>query len=149
MKDEFPIGEVARRTGVKMPTIRFYEQIRLLPPPPRSRGNRRCYGETDVRRLLFIKHARELGFDVAEVRTLLSLQDEPNGSCEHIDALVADHLVAIDSKIARLVALRRELQQILACCTGGRVADCRVIESIANSELDLQNRTATAVSAKV
>jgi DNA-binding transcriptional MerR regulator len=135
MKDEFPIGGVARRTGVKVPTIRFYEQIRLLPPPPRSQSNRRCYGETDVRRLLFIKHARELGFDVAEVRTLLSLQDKPNSSCEHIDALVADHLVAIDSKIARLVALRRELQQILACCSGGRVADCRVVESIAGCDL--------------
>jgi hypothetical protein len=58
MGDAFPIGEVARRAGLKVPTIRYYEQIGLLPPLPRSEGNRRCYHDSDVRRLLFIRHAR-------------------------------------------------------------------------------------------
>jgi DNA-binding transcriptional MerR regulator len=131
MSSTFPIGEVARQTGIKVPTIRFYEQIGLLPAPARSEGNRRCYRESDVRRLAFVRHARELGFEVGAIRTLLALQDQPEISCGQIDALVGDHLAAVDDKINRLVALRKELQQILACCKGGRVAECRVIESIA------------------
>lgn len=131
MADAFPIGEVARRTGVKVPTIRYYEQIGLLPAPPRSDGNRRCYGDTEVRRLGFIRHARQLGFEVGAIRTLLALQDQPETSCGQIDALVGEHLAAVDLRIARLVSLRRELQQMLSCCAGGRVAECRVIESIA------------------
>jgi DNA-binding transcriptional MerR regulator len=131
MDGTFPIGEVARQTGIKVPTIRFYEQIGLLPAPSRSESNRRYYRESDVRRLAFVRHARELGFEVGIIRTLLALQDQPEISCGQIDALVGDHLAAVDDKINRLVALRGELQQILACCKGGRVAECRVIESIA------------------
>ena len=131
MSGTFPIGEVARQTAIKVPTIRFYEQIGLVPAPPRSESNRRCYRESDVGRLIFIRHARELGFEVGAIRTLLALQDQPEISCGQIDALVGDHLAAVDDKINRLVALRGELQQILACCKGGRVAECRVIESIA------------------
>jgi DNA-binding transcriptional MerR regulator len=131
MNGPFPIGEVARQTGIKVPTIRFYEQIGLLPAPPRSESNRRCYRENDVGRLVFIRHARELGFAVGAIRTLLALQDQPEISCGQIDSLVGDHLAAVDRKITRLVALRGELQQMLACCKGGRVSECRVIESIA------------------
>src|SRR5437870_4460356 len=134
MNGPFPIGEVARQTGIKVPTIRFYEQIGLLPAPSRSESNRRCYRESDVGRLIFIRHARELGFELGAIRTLLALQDQPEISCEEIDALVGDHLAAVDDKINRLVTLRRELQQMLACCKGGRVAECRVIESIAKCD---------------
>jgi DNA-binding transcriptional MerR regulator len=130
MSGTFPIGEVARQTGIKVPTIRFYEQVGLLPAPPRSEGNRRCYRESDVRRLAFIQHARELGLDVGAVRTLLALQDQPEMPCGQIDTLVGHHLAAVDRKITGLIALRNELQRILACCGGGRVAECRVIESI-------------------
>ena len=140
MGDECPIGEVARRTGLKVPTIRYYEQIGLLPPLPRSEGNRRCYHDSDVRRLVFIRHARELGFEVEAIRTLLAFQDQPENSCGQIDALVGEHLAAVDSRIRRLVALRRELQHILGCCRGGRVAECRVIESISNCEAHLNAR---------
>jgi DNA-binding transcriptional MerR regulator len=102
-----------------------------LPAPQRSEGNRRCYRESDVRRLAFVRHARELGFEIGTIRTLLALQDQPEISCGQIDTLVGDHLAAVDDKINRLVALREELQQIVARCKGGRVAECRVIESIA------------------
>lgn len=124
------IGEVARQTRIKVPTIRYYEQIGLLPPPPRSKANRRCYGEGEVRRLTFIRHARELGFEVEAIRTLLTLQDHPELPCDDIDALTRDHLATIDGKIAQLTALRRELNSMLDACGGGRVAQCRVIESI-------------------
>jgi DNA-binding transcriptional MerR regulator len=135
MKPGFSIGAVARHTGVKVPTIRFYEQIGLVPPPRRSEHNRRYYGDLDVQRLLFIRHARELGFEVAAIRSLLALQDHPQMPCGQIDALVAKHLAVIGSKIRQLTDLRHELQRILASCTGGCVADCRVIESIATCEI--------------
>jgi DNA-binding transcriptional MerR regulator len=140
MRASFPIGEVARQTGIKVPTIRFYEQIGLLPEVLRSSGNRRRYGASDVRRLVFIRHARQLGFEVSAIRTLLTFQDQPDSSCRQIDALVADHLAAIDTKIDRLVTLRGELRLILARCRGGRVAECRVIESIATCEDELPKR---------
>jgi len=75
--EEMPIGEAAKQSGVKVPTIRYYEQIGLLPAPPRSRGNRRLYDAADLRRLAFIRHARELGFDVEGIRTLLSPPGRP------------------------------------------------------------------------
>jgi DNA-binding transcriptional MerR regulator len=144
MGDECPIGEVARRTGLKVPTIRYYEQIGLLPTLPRSEGNRRYYRDGDIRRLVFVRHARELGFEVEAIRTLLALQDQPENSCGQIDALVGEHLEAVESKIQRLLALRGELQQILACCRGGRVAECRVIESISNSEAPAKLKSFTS-----
>ena len=77
MLQSVPIGEAARQSGVKVPTIRYYEQIGLLPAPPRSEGNRRSYEATDLRRLSFIRHARELGFEIEAIRALLTLQDDP------------------------------------------------------------------------
>jgi DNA-binding transcriptional MerR regulator len=129
-----PIGVVARLSGIKVPTIRYYEQIGLLAAPPRSEGNRRCYGEAELKRLAFIRHARELGFDIEAIRRLLALQDQPDIPCGQIDAVVANHLAAVDDRIHRLIALRRELQKMLAGCTGGRVSECRVIESIATCD---------------
>jgi DNA-binding transcriptional MerR regulator len=131
----FPIGEVARRTAIKVPTIRYYEQIGLVPPPSRSHGNRRCYRERDIERLVFVRHARQLGFEVSAIRTLLAFQDQPEAPCGQIDALVGDHLAAVDIKIGQLCALRHALRKMLACCKGGRVAECRVIESIATSDM--------------
>jgi Cu(I)-responsive transcriptional regulator len=128
------IGEVARLTGIKVPTIRYYEQIGLMPPPPRSTSKRRRYEARDVRRLTFIRHAREFGFEIEAVRRLLALQDRPERPCAEIDALTREHMAAIDQKIARLVALRTELDRMLASCAGGRVADCRIMDSITNSE---------------
>jgi DNA-binding transcriptional MerR regulator len=125
------IGEVAQRTRVKVPTIRYYEHIGLLRPPHRSESNRRHYRDIEVRRIAFIRSARELGFEIKDIRTLIALQDDPEQSCNDIDAIARQHLVAIDDKIAHLTALRIEVKRVLDCCSGGRVASCRVIEAIA------------------
>src|SRR5215468_2340036 len=82
-----PIGVVSARSGVRVPTIRYYEQIGLLPKPPRAKNNRRLYSTTDLRRLTFIRRARELGFDIKAIRALLSLQDDPNQSCRTADTI--------------------------------------------------------------
>jgi Cu(I)-responsive transcriptional regulator len=133
MSEMSSIGDAARRTMIKVPTIRYYEEIGLLPAPGRSEGNRRRYSEGAIRRLTFIRHARELGFEVDTIRELLRLQDEPDRRCDEIDALAREHLAEIEEKIARLTALRRELMRMLKSCRGGRVAECRVIESIGKS----------------
>ena len=86
-RQNVPIGEAARRSGVKVPTIRYYEQIGLLPAPPRTESNRRLYDARDLRRLAFIRHARELGFEVDAIRALLALQDNPNQSCAAADMI--------------------------------------------------------------
>lgn len=126
------ISQAARDSGVKAPTIRFYEQIGLLPPPPRTEGNRRLYSAADVRRLAFIRHARELGFEIDAIRTLLQLQDQPEQSCEAADEIARAHLEEVERKIASLTALRKELERMVDGCAHGKVAECRVIELLAD-----------------
>ena len=135
MSTDIPIGELSRRTGVKVTTIRFYEGAGLMPQPPRSEGDRRLYDAGHVRRLSFIRHARELGFEMDDVRTLLELSDRPEGSCEPVDDIAGRHLAAVELKIAKLTALKGELARMLDCCGHGVVAECRVIESLADHGL--------------
>ena len=132
MRRGVPIGEAARRSGVKVPTIRYYEQIGILPALPRTGSNRRLYGQDDLRRLRFIRHARELGFSIGSIRTLLELHDHPDQSCAAADAIARDRLAEIDQRIASLTALKGELQRMITQCARGRVAECRVIESLAD-----------------
>lgn len=130
------IGDLSRQAEVKVPTIRYYEQIGLMPAAERSDGNRRTYDHADVRRLAFIRHARELGFEVDAIRTLLSLQDRPDHSCASADAIAQARLAEVEQRIAGLEALRRELQRMIRECAQGRVADCRVIETLADDSHD-------------
>lgn len=127
-----PIGTVAKLTGVKVPTIRYYEEIGLLPAAPRTDSNRRTYDDSDVRRLKFIRHARELGFDLEAIRELLALAAMPEQPCADADIIARAHLGEIEGKITRLVALREELQAMIEQCTHGRVRECRVIEVVAD-----------------
>ena len=130
---DFSIGDLSRRAEVKVPTIRYYEQIGLLPAPSRTEGGQRRYGEPALARLIFIRHARELGFAVEAIRTLLELQDNPDQSCAAADRIAKARLVEVDRRIASLAALREELQRMIEECACGRVADCRVIETLAES----------------
>jgi DNA-binding transcriptional MerR regulator len=132
MQAGIAIGGVSKATGVKVPTIRYYEGIGLLPSPPRTDGNRRSYDRADMDRLTFIRHSRELGFEIEEIRTLLSLQDHPNQSCEEADAIASRHLVAVKQKIASLTALQHELERMVDGCSHGRVECCKVIDILAD-----------------
>jgi Cu(I)-responsive transcriptional regulator len=128
-----PIGTLAQRTGVKVETIRYYEQVGLLPPPDRSEGNQRRYGRRHVERLAFIKHARDLGFAVDAIRTLLKLSDNPAMACDDAHAIAVAHLDEVRHKIARLRSLEKELERIAATCSGGVAAcDCAIIEALAD-----------------
>lgn len=130
-----PIGELARRTAVKVPTIRFYEQIGLLPTPPRTEGNQRRYGKPEVDRLNFIRHARELGFEVDDIRELLAMSTEPQASCHQADSIARNHLAEVDRRIASLQALRSELSRMIDECGHGHICDCRIIEALADHSL--------------
>ncbi|HEV7257026.1 MAG TPA: helix-turn-helix domain-containing protein [Bosea sp. (in: a-proteobacteria)] len=127
------IGALAERTGVKVETIRYYEQVGLLPPPERSEGNQRRYGRRHVERLAFIKHARDLGFAVDAIRALLKLSDNPTMACDDAHAIAVAHLDEVRHKIARLRSLEKELERIAATCSGGVAAcDCAIIEALAD-----------------
>jgi DNA-binding transcriptional MerR regulator len=127
-----PIGALSKATGVKVPTIRYYEEIGLLPAPPRTVSNRRTYGADTVRRLAFIRHARDLGFEVEAIRQLLALAADPAHPCADADAIARAHLRDIDGKIARLTALRAEVARMVSACAHETVATCRVIEVLAD-----------------
>lgn len=128
----FPIGAAARASGVKVPTIRFYEQIGLMPVLARTEGNRRLYGTDEVRRLTFIRHARELGFEIDAIRTLLSLQDDPHQSCARADEIARARLGEVTRRIASLMDLKQELERMIGECAHGSVGECRVIEILAD-----------------
>jgi Cu(I)-responsive transcriptional regulator len=126
------IGILARATGTKVETVRFYEKIGLMPPPARTDGNYRDYDAQHLKRLNFIRHARGLGFDIAEIRSLLDLVDHPERDCGDADMIATGHLKAVESKIAQLEVLRGELARMVGECRGGRAAACHVLEVIAD-----------------
>ena len=128
----YTIGHVARAASCKVQTIRYYEQIGLLLVAPRSEGNRRLYAQADIDRLMFIRHARELGFALDAIRDLLSLSDDPNQPCVAADAIARRQLDEVERRIARLGSLKTELMRMIDQCRGGRISDCRVIEVLSN-----------------
>ena len=129
------IGRLGQAAGVKVPTIRYYEQIGLLPEAARSAGNQRLYGPAVLERLRFIRHARELGFPLRAIRDLLSLSDNPDQPCEAADLIARAQLTEVEKRLAQLSALRAELERMVACSAHGTIADCRVIEVLGNHAL--------------
>ena len=124
------IGELSRATGTNIETIRYYERIGLLPAPVRTPANYRSYGEPFRARLAFVRHSRELGFTIEQIRSLLDLSDHPERDCAEADHIASHHLVQVEAKIAQLETLRDELTRILGRCRGGIAADCQVIEAL-------------------
>lgn len=125
------IGELARATDTKAETIRYYERIGLLPPPPRTAGNYRDYSVRHVNRLAFTRRARDLGFSIEQIRALLNLADQKQQSCEAVDLIAREHLAEVKRKLADLAALRRELESLIGQCRHGTVAECRILEALA------------------
>lgn len=129
------IGALSDLAGVKVPTIRYYEDIGLIAHAPRTASNRRTYGNEDIRRLRFIRHARDLGFEVEAIRQLLDLASDPNRPCSVADAIARRHLADIDEKIARLSALKSEVARMIENCSHGSIGECRVIKVLADHGL--------------
>lgn len=126
------IGALGRATGVKPTTIRFYEAEGLLPPPLRTEGGHRVYARGHLDRLGFIRHARQLGFGMADIRALLDLAGHPEQDCTAAHAVATSQIAAIDAKQRQLAALRAELTRMADACAGGVVAECRILETLAD-----------------
>lgn len=132
MTKRMTIGRLARATGCKVQTIRFYEEIGLMPKAERSGGNQRLYTQADAERLSFVRHCRQLGFSLDSIRELLGLVDRPDQPCAAADRIATVHLGEVERRIAQLEALRAELRRMIDECRGGRVAECRIIQVLAD-----------------
>ncbi|MET0081088.1 MAG: helix-turn-helix domain-containing protein [Candidatus Thiodiazotropha lotti] len=137
MNRRYSIGQMAEAGNCKVQTIRYYEQIGLLPEPERSEGNQRIYHQNHLDRLGFVRHSRELGFSLDRIREILALSDNPDHSCEEVDQIARSHLQEVESKIKRLQSMRMELKRMINQCAGNQVADCRIIEVLSDHSLCL------------
>jgi len=127
------IGELARRTGSPVETIRYYEREALLPVPARSTGNYRLYGAGHIERLQFIRHCRSLDMTIGEIRQLLSLRDEPEESCEAVNALLDKHIEHAARRIEELQALQKQLKELRGRCRIAQTTkDCEILQSLAD-----------------
>lgn len=131
---DYAIGELSARTGVKVPTIRYYEDIGLLSAPPRTPGNQRRYDRGAIECLRFIAHARAMGFPMDSLKAMLRLARHPDEPCADLDNLVRARLAEVDERIARLTGLRAELAGMLECRGHGKVGECRVIEVLSDHD---------------
>jgi DNA-binding transcriptional MerR regulator len=124
----FSIGTLAEAAGVSPPTIRYYEEIKLIPPAHRSAAGHRYYSREDVDRLTFIRRCRDFGFGLEQIRLLSSLSISPDRDCVEVRDIAAEHLAAVRKKVAELRRLERQLQEFVktcnAVCCGGPGRDC-------------------------
>ena len=125
------IGELAKATGTKAETIRYYEREGILPAADRTDSNYRDYSDGHLATLIFVRRARALGFTMAQVRELLALSDHEDKPCRDVDQLVQRQLGEVTRKIADLTALQDELQHMLRSCQADRIGECRIVESLA------------------
>ncbi len=130
------IGLLARQAGCSVPTIRYYEEIGLLPAVPRTEGGRRAYGTGTVRRLSFIRRCRDFGFSIEQVRELVGLVDEPNRRCVEVREVAAKHLAQVRERLVELQALEQDMaafvQSCDVACVGGAAINCTILDDLAS-----------------
>lgn len=124
------IGEMSRRTGVNIETIRYYERVGVTPQPRRTAGGHRAYNDDQLKRLHFVRRSRELGFSLDEVRAMLRLVDDGTLTCGEIHSMTVEHLAEIKQKIADLRRLEEALESMAAECSRGDIPDCPIIETL-------------------
>jgi len=133
MLKQIGIGELAELTQCKVPTIRYYEQVGLMPKPGRTSGNQRRYTDTHRQRLVFIRHARSLGFSMKEVKQLVALQGEHVS--DRVSRIARRHLESVQTKIHHLVALELALNEMVSCCESGKPHECRIMHVLNDHQL--------------
>ncbi|HOY22627.1 MAG TPA: Cd(II)/Pb(II)-responsive transcriptional regulator [Cellvibrio sp.] len=125
------IGTLATHTGLSVQAIRYYEQQQLLPEPVRSAGNYRVYDEAAARQLLFIKHCRNLGLALEEIRVLLRVRTTPDEACTEINFIVDTHMANVDARLAELQDLRQQLTALRTKCQDNQTAkDCGILREL-------------------
>lgn len=126
--DEYTIGQLAKLAHTNVQTIRFYEQKALLDEPVRTQGGQRRYYNAALDRLKFIRHGREMGFSLDDIKELIHLSAVKGQTCAQIDAIANAHLKRVNSRIERLQSLQTELSRMINSCQHGDAAQCRIIE---------------------
>ena len=124
------IGALSKQTGCHIETVRYYERIGVLLKPPRTEGGHRLYGKEQIKRLMFVRRSRELGFSLGEIRTLLKLVDGKQYTCREVKTLMEEHLGDIKKKISDLKRLQKTLADISSQCEGGMVPECPIIDAL-------------------
>ena len=130
------IGDLATRAGLSTKAIRFYEQAGLLPRPPRTSGGYRDYPPGAVDRLAFVQHAQAAGFTLADIRGVLAIRDSGQAPCEHVSALIDEHLAQVERRIAELIRTRdalRDLQRRAAATDPASCAESEICSILASS----------------
>jgi Cd(II)/Pb(II)-responsive transcriptional regulator len=128
------IGELAKRTGCEVETIRYYEREGLLPEPPRSEANYRRYGEQHVEGLLFIRHCRSLGMSLGDVRQLQAVQARPESACEAVDLMLDRQIAEVGRRIESLRLLQQQLQSLRNTCRSHLSArECGILQNLQNA----------------
>ncbi|MGE0853244.1 MAG: helix-turn-helix domain-containing protein [Hyphomicrobiaceae bacterium] len=135
-------GALAARTGCNIETIRYYEQIGVLPPPLRSQGGHRLYGPDLLRRLSFVRRSRDLGFTLEEIRELLRLVDGGKYTCDQVESLAIDHVRDIERKISDLRRLKKVLAKMISQCGGGKVPRCPIMDALFDARSPLTSPSA-------
>jgi Cd(II)/Pb(II)-responsive transcriptional regulator len=132
IREQLKIGELAKRAGAGVETIRFYERAGLMPAPARTDGNYRLYAPQHVERMRFIRHCRSLNMTLDEIRRLLSLQDEPEQSCAGVNQLLDRHIDEVATRIDELQALQQHLKELRARCQATRTTrECEILHTLA------------------
>ncbi len=126
----YGIGDISRKTGVNIETVRYYERIGIMPEPDRTEGGNRQYNHDQLKRLHFVKRSRELGFNLKEVRALLKLVDRKDFTCAEVHTMTIDHLSAVKCKLADLRRLEKALKFMTSECSQGKVPDCPIIDEL-------------------
>ena len=124
------IGALSKQTGCHVETIRYYERIGLLPSPPRSNGGHRLYDAAHLRRLLFVRRGRDLGFSLEEIRELLSLADADGVVCGRVRERTLAQVGVVREKIAELQRIERTLVEMAALCDDDQRRDCPIIDRL-------------------
>ena len=128
------IGELAKMTGCEAVTIRYYEKEGRLKEPERTEGNYRVYGEDAQERLRFIRHCRQHGMKLSEIRELLAFSDNPTVSCDWVNNLIKQHIESVEKQINDLTHLKKHLESLYHKCDGGKKSDCGIIKSLIDGE---------------
>lgn len=129
---EYLVGQLAKEAGFNIETIRYYEKLKLLPKPKRRESRYRIYNDTDLKRLLFIKRAKELGFTLKEIKELLELKIDSRAKCGDVKHLTEHKLKDIDNRISDLKKIRNVLVKLVEQCINEEVSsdECPILESI-------------------
>jgi len=134
--DMLSIGQVARRAGVGVETVRYYEREGLLEEPPRRASGYRQYSEEVVKRLHFIKRAQKLGFSLKEITELLLLRVDAQNACEEVRQRTEAKIAEVERKLIELQRMRQALIQVAALCTGqGPSSGCPMLDALDQQEM--------------